>query len=70
MSLDWFPKDLSLRKILTSIADDKEGQLDRFQRLQRYATVKNAQFGPAPEAGAVAQVVSHIYVTDMHCEML
>ena len=41
--IHWFPKDLNLRKILTSKVKIKRGQLDRFQRLQRYATVKNAQ---------------------------
>ena len=40
VSLHWFPKDLNLRKMLTSKVKIKRGQLDRSQRLQRYATVK------------------------------
>ena len=50
-------------------SEDKEGQLDRFQRLQRYATVKNAQTnraGPAPEAGAASGTEWSHFVTEMH----
>ena len=68
VSLHWFPKDLNLRKILTSKVKIK-GQLDRFQRLQRYATVKNAQTtgaGPAPEAGAASGTEWSHFVTEMH----
>ena len=58
VSLHWFPKDLNLRKILTSKVQIKRGNwTGSSDRLQRYATVKNAQTigpGPAPEDGAAS----------------